>query len=153
MITKEDIIYIAGLFDGEGCIFIQKHPPDVKRRMVNPHYQLTVTLSNTDIPVLEWIKTTFGGNFYLRKILFRKKEQGEWKLSDKKALSFLYLIRPYAKIKKEQVDIAITFQENRRPAGGNRILSEFLLGLYEFCYLELRRMKHGIFQSVEESET
>lgn len=40
--TKEDIIWFAGLFDGEGCISIERHRPRAKSGERSMKYRLKV---------------------------------------------------------------------------------------------------------------
>ena len=50
MPKKEEIIYLAGFFDGDGCI------------TTSPKTNFRLTISNTNKEILDWIKKNFGGN-------------------------------------------------------------------------------------------
>ena len=58
-IAKDDKIYFAGLFDGEGCVFIHKtHSASGK----NNNYTLAVSFGLTYEPVLKKMQKLFGGS-------------------------------------------------------------------------------------------
>ena len=78
-----DIRYIAGFFDGEGCITAV----EVKRNSV----VVSCRVSNTDIRVLKTFLNKFGGHIYTDK---RSYNNGGfllscWMVSSQKARNFL----------------------------------------------------------------
>lgn len=117
MTDKEQLAYIAGLFDGEGCVSISKTWP---KDRLNPRYKLCVTIANTNPKPLIIIKKLYGGYIYIgnkspgRKILYT------WKIATKSTERFLGDILPYLIIKKEEVELALIhrkfinkYQENK----------------------------------------
>ena len=103
--TKEDLSYLAGFFDGEGSIYI------ITNYKRNQH-SLVVSITNTDMKILNWIKDFFGGN--IAKTLFIKEKNnkpcGRIRFYSQNALFFLKQIEPFLKIKKEKARLAIRFQ-------------------------------------------
>ena len=102
IMNNNDVAYIAGFFDGEGSIFISKS---------KKQYYLGITISNTNLSVLESIQRVMGGeiskspdNRENRLQLFRLR------LYSSEAKKFLERLLPYLKIKKEQARLAIEFQ-------------------------------------------
>ncbi len=96
-----DLAYIAGFFDGEGSIFISKS---------KKQYFLTVSISNTNLPVLESIRA-MGGN--ISKSPDNRENHSQLfrlRLYCNEAKKFLEKILPYLRIKKEQAKLAIEFQ-------------------------------------------
>lgn len=78
-----DIAYIAGLFDGEGCVSVRKWT--TKKAF---QHTLYVSITNTDKKVLDWIQSQYGGGLCLA----RKRGDGRcsmncycWSLSSGKA--------------------------------------------------------------------
>ena len=110
---KVDLAYVAGIFDGEGCICLRSS----KRRS----YTLDVSIVNTNEWLMQWLKFAFGGNCY--SMQYKSNEERNWKpcwrwaLASNKAMNFLELIHPYLRLKKPQADIAIKFQRARRGMG------------------------------------
>ena len=94
MTQKEKYIYIAGFFDGEGCVGIFG-----KRKF----HQLSIV--QTDKEVLEFVKTTMKcGWIQTRKMKNEKlKQRYDFKISGiYKVQDFLRKIYPYLKVKKIQ---------------------------------------------------
>ncbi len=57
-----NIAYIAGLFDGEGCVTCKKKPtkrPDRKGKIYNQWY-IRCEISMTDKEVISWLHETLG---------------------------------------------------------------------------------------------
>jgi len=109
MINQTDIAYAAGVFDGEGSIYIA----NIKR-----YKQLKVQMCNTNEQLINWFKEKFGGIVngpYTRKHL-QKKPQWEWSISvSRGAEIFLRLIKDYCIEKKEKCQEGIDFCEKYKP--------------------------------------
>lgn len=108
---NEDIIYLAGLLDGEGCILIMKTRPEKAARFVSPSYVLRVSIAMTHKETIEWIHNTFGGNFGLsRKAKNGWKAVWRWNFHSQKASDLLKLMLPYLITKRNEAIVAIEFQ-------------------------------------------
>jgi|GEM_PF-2455692 len=120
-VAKEDLIYIAGLFDGEGCIIIGAEKD-------TPSYFLQVSVNNTNESLILWLKSLFGG--YINVIHSKSinhKDVHHWVLLREQAEKFLLLILPYLKIKKPQAELAISFQENKGGRKGKPVSSDLIV--------------------------
>ena len=102
MNNKQDLSYLAGFFDGEGCISILKST----KGNWNPAYFLQAQIGQKYGNILDWVKENFGGNVY-------KKRDQTWIVTNFKAYEFIKLITPYLKYKKPQAELAIKFYEER----------------------------------------
>ncbi len=106
-ISKIELAYIAGLFDGEGHIFVYK----VKQSNT---YVLSIGITNTYKDVIEWIYKLFPSAIQQRT---RYPNHPNWKpcffwsTTSDKAKDFLKMIYPYLRIKKEQARLGIDLQE------------------------------------------
>lgn len=98
--SPEWIAYIAGLFDGEGHIHIEKNGT------------LEVGITNKNIDILQKIVATFGG--YLHRKKNKYGYYGIVRFKNGSAINFLKTIYPYVQIRKEQVKYAIEYGENNR---------------------------------------
>ena len=97
-ISKEDLIYIAGLFDGEGSVTLYEKRD--KYRIKN--LRLEAQIANTHKETLEWIKDLFKlGSVY--KGARVRKQTYHYFVGDWQAAVFLTAILPYLKIKKAVV--------------------------------------------------
>lgn len=140
MLKETNIPYVAGLFDGEGCVYIYERK--AVGGMVNPSFAMAVTVSSTNSDILYWLKGLFGGsiNFHKRVKLIHRT-CGEWRICSLQALPLLKSIQPYVRIKKEQVNLAILFQEMQRRGGGRRRTSPVNIELNREIKIRLQRMK------------
>lgn len=105
--------WLAGFFDGEGCIHVQhNHAKRVDRNGVHIRndYHLQISITQNDRWVLEEIQSVFGGQVYRHA----GRRCHRWRVVSLTALPFLMAIQPYVKVKKEQVDLAIKFLETIR---------------------------------------
>lgn len=105
-----DIRYVAGLVDGEGCISIHINKAALqankKARIV---FQLSI--SNTNLPILQAIKRQFGGAIHAHKSIKRLRPEHKlgynWTISERAACGFVSRILPHLHIKKRQALLAL----------------------------------------------
>lgn len=97
-------IYMAGFFDGEGCIRINK-----RIRGSYTEYTVFITIGQKDGAIMDWITDNFGGGSYL----VGRDSSYIWTATNKIAYDVLKRITPYLKYKKPQAEIAIDFYEGR----------------------------------------
>lgn len=105
--------YLAGLFDGEGCIFIARRMP--RRTMIAPYYMLTTSINMTHRPVIEALAQQLDcGILVHRKDLKNPKHQAAYEiaLASNRARDFILSIYDELVVKKEQARLALVFQEN-----------------------------------------
>jgi len=95
---KLDEKYIAGFFDGEGCVHIAKRADD--------YYGLQTDVAQKDVTVLLWLRKKYGGY-----IIPKDNGNYRWTLSSKRAYKFLKSIYKYTIIKKKQIYYAMKFQD------------------------------------------
>jgi hypothetical protein len=112
-IVKLSKAYMAGFFDGEGCVNIAKYK--------NGCY-VRVLLVNTNREVLEAFRSCYGGNITEGsnyKIRKNWKKSWTWRLSYQKAVDFLMDMYPWILVKEAQVLTALTWAK-ARPGKGKR---------------------------------
>lgn len=97
--------YVAGIFDGEGCIDFYKSRKQILCR---------VTITNTNLELLERIQASFGG-----AIEQKTTRKEHWKPSYQlrfgctQAVNFIDKILPYLIVKREQAITLIHWYEAR----------------------------------------
>lgn len=102
MISPE---YAAGFFDGEGHVGLTAAG---RTRTV----ALRLAIVNTNAEILELFKLHFGGAVHVRR-----NGPDHWKLFRSltligySAADFLHFVRPFVKVKKAQVELALEFWE------------------------------------------
>lgn len=96
--------YLAGIVDGEGCFCIGK---------TNSHknHTLAITVTNTNIQLIIWLKDNFGGHITVYKTKNEKyKTSYKWQFTKaSKVKCILEKILPHLIVKKEQAMIALEF--------------------------------------------
>lgn len=127
--VKKELLfaYFAGLFDGEGCVRIGKNKPNPLHTSTS-HYYLQVLISNQHLPILQEIQTVFGGSIqesikcYVLHIASRQ------------AASFLKAIKSYSRIKLDEIELALAFQElqNKGALSRSKKSEEYMLLLDGF---------------------
>jgi len=137
-LTVAEWAWIAGFFDGEGCVRITLE--NVQKRK-SRHSLLYASISNTDRRPLDWIKDQCGG--YLHPVGSRLKVCWQLELGSARAERFLRAIRPYLQVKDMQVDIALKFRETFDPHYPKKLgLTSDILARREELRLAIAALKH-----------
>lgn len=97
-IGVKELAYIAGFFDGEGCI------------RVDSKGYLTTIVTNTDVRPLQLFLDVFGGTMCIHShaTTIRKKAY-RWSIKSEAVPEFLEMILPYLICKKEEALLALEF--------------------------------------------
>lgn len=119
---KELLAYTAGIIDGEGHIVLSAQTHGVRYMVVE------VAVTNTNEWLCQWLAMQFGGHVSSTgPVKEHWRKSFRWKLSGKKAKSFLIDVLPYLQLKRPQAELAIKFQQRRTPSKRNdtqKILDE-----------------------------
>ena len=153
-LTEVEKAYLAGLIDGEGCIFISKYQG---KNNANPVYSLRVIVAMTDEALLvKWQKTTGVGviHFKSNRSDINKKNCPAWQwiitvIADNREL--LKAIYPYLEIKRDQADTALEFTnvETTRCGRGVKV-PKYITDQREYYRLKLMNQKtEGNRQHIE----
>lgn len=109
---RDDLIYAAGLFDGEGCISTAQNSPKQMPR-------LNVTVQMCDVGVVAWLHQSFGLGT-LRQSRPEKYYSGRcraqfvWCCSSAQAEVVLRAMLPFLKVKQRQAERAIALRSLAR---------------------------------------
>ena len=107
-LTNDEWAYLAGFFDGDGCVSIAK-----SQTTISPTYALTVIFTQADGPFLEyWQRRTGLGNVYERSLKSNRSPRHpgfQWRMSHKDSIKFLKKIFGHVALKKDQVQLALEF--------------------------------------------
>ena len=110
-LTETQKIYLAGIFDGEGCVGYYK-----RKGNRNKYSFLTIVMiSQSDARLMTWLRNTLGmGTVYSRP--GKKNFEYHWE-TNKKAdvIDFLTAIQPYLILKGEQVNLILEHLNNEGP--------------------------------------
>lgn len=106
--------YLAGLFDGEGCIDVQRMYPRLGRNRFYVRPRIRMAMAENCRPLLEALHAKFGGGFYHRKA-HKKNQQGSWSLewlSNDEIRRIIDLILPHLIVKAEQAKLVLWWLDN-----------------------------------------
>lgn len=115
--------YVAGLFDGDGCIRVEtpgvtkdgKFSPSAAFRAF-PSYSLFAQINNTYEPIIRVLHEQFGGRYYRNDYHTRVHRLNrtiyEWRVRNRAAHAFLIAVKPFLVIKRIEAEWAITLQEH-----------------------------------------
>ncbi len=113
---EEDIAYIAGFLDGEGCFTLGQY------------WKPCIACENTYRPVIYWLKKQLGGN--ITPVKGKKKNHRKtyrWAVVCEDAAKVCKVIAPYLHEKAEQAMILIAVHQTMKmPKIGNRLLPEVI---------------------------
>ena len=106
-----NLAYIAGFFDGEGSVTIQRQKYRSKNRS-GVQLFLYIKISNTDKSILETMRAFFGAGHVCSNGLPKKNQRKswQWQASASSALLVLKKLRPSIILKARQFDLAVQFQ-------------------------------------------
>ena len=149
LITEFQKGYLVGLFDGEGCITLNKAKwahhwkSEPGKVTIYTKYKLHIRVASTNYEILEWLLELCGGAIYWHGLKGEKRGNRQdswvWHIEGIPAKSFLEIIQPHTIIKKEQVNLALEFLQVVRSASNDE-KEEFYL---KFRKLNARGIQKG----------
>ena len=121
-----DAAYVAGLFDGEGSVYIKRMNQVKHKRPGKPVHKVWVIrmeMAMTDKEVIKWCYELFGcGHFGERKVKPGYKRQWRWRVSHRDALYVAKILWPYAQVKLHKIEQIIDHYEPRAQELGDNIV-------------------------------
>ena len=132
-----DVAYIAGLFDGEGCVsykqYMRKRPHNKK---AYPTWQIRLEIAMTDKSILIWVNEmlgvgTVGEKRYKTKYTKGWKKQWRWRCSHRDAFKVCCLLFPYAHVKLGEIQKIIQHYSERKL----KVMNDNIVSLDEYKQL------------------
>lgn len=108
---QHDIHYLAGIIDGEGC-FAAYWDKQGTRGKQRDGLRIRISVANTDLKLINWLKTNYGGYTHTRKNMSSKKWKTghQWILGmNRESGPFLESLIPILIVKKEQAKLFLWF--------------------------------------------
>lgn len=101
--------YVAGLFDGEGFVYIFK-----KVRGKHVGYYLSTGINMCHRPIIEELYSQFGGhiNGGSRRSNPKHRNIFAWGLANQLAADFLIQIRSHVRVKGPEIDLGLELQQH-----------------------------------------
>ena len=124
MVRESDIIYIAGLFDGEGSLHIRRGPEKKKKHKGKPGYRMSnsmrisMEIAMTDEPVIRWVHETLEVGTVIRRDIKgltktgkKFKTQWRWRCTFRDCYQVCRLLWPHVKVKLHKIEQVIDHYE------------------------------------------
>ena len=127
MIGTDTIAYIAGLFDGEGCVTCKQKKTKRKDRggKIYNQWYIRCEIAMTDKHIIEWIHQTLGFGWCAEKKYNTRpkhyKKQWRWCCGYQDALVFAKIIWPYVQVKVHAIEKIIDHYDAIKPDRKNVI--------------------------------
>lgn len=103
--TSTELAYLAGIIDGEGSFSLKR------RRDQSGMWPSQLCVGNTDMRLMDWLKSHFGGNFSIETRPNPKhKPVGRWTASAKDIAPIVQAVLPYLVIKKSQAELILAYR-------------------------------------------
>ncbi len=115
-IDRDDLIYTAGIIDGEGNIGLNHRN---NKNQIRP----VLAVANTDKRLMDWLQTIWGGQAYPhdnKRVCLNGKPLYQWRFVDANAIEMIKLIKPYLKLKKDRADLVLHFWDLHEQYGVHR---------------------------------
>ena len=159
-----DINYVAGLFDGEGFVRIERqtfaskhtkwHDSRVNfyptQKAGHIRFVVYAGINMTDPRSVRLVYERFGGYFKSPRKPSKPTHRPlhAWIVASRFAYRFLVEVMPYLIIKREEADLAIEFQEHIMNRGGSKRhcgwMSEEEIAYRNRCHDVMAALKHVI---------
>ncbi len=137
MSDKEIFAYVAGIFDGEGHLSIEKQSANGKERK-HDYYTLRIVIANTNLELIDWLVTKFNGSKQKCKKYEGYKQGYKFLLFGEKLFGFLVNIYPYLIVKKPIADVAFEFRKTVGKTGW--YVSKETLAIRHDLYLKAKQI-------------
>jgi hypothetical protein len=110
--------YIAGFFDGEGCVGLYSTG---RNKTFNLRVQIVQNVTVRSKRLFRYLQDTYGGTWSRRK----RKKAANWQLHGDNATRFLRDIQTHSVLKGDQIDLALRWAAQHpqpmRGANGRRL--------------------------------
>ena len=107
--TQAEIAYLAGFFDGEGTIGIEKQTRRLRTEL--GQYRLYISVDNTEEEPLLLFALAFGGKVrYQTPRNIRRKGVFRWRAYTLQAENAIRLMQPHLTVKRSRAIVALKFR-------------------------------------------
>ena len=111
---NDKLAYLAGLFDGEGCVTYKKYWSNKRKDRPRKYYcwRIQMEIVMTHEPTIKWCADTFGGRC-IPKPRKEYKMQYRWRQGFRDAYEIAKAIEPYPVTKKTELQNIIKHYEHK----------------------------------------
>lgn len=107
--TQPELAYFAGIIDGEGSFSLKRH-------LKSHRYGCALAVGNTDLRMLDWIQSRFGGIVAAEKRAnTRHKPIWRWVANSDDLETIIRSILPYLVCKKDRAELILAYRATLSP--------------------------------------
>ncbi|MCA1841303.1 MAG: hypothetical protein LC723_13435 [Actinobacteria bacterium] len=143
-LTETDKAYLAGLFDGEGCVGYYNR--GITKGVA--YHSASVSICMTDLRPIQWVLDVVGyGAISFSEKPESRRKVCSWQLTNQKQIrELLAALRPYLKLKAEQVDVLLALYEveDQLPKGPGSVTPEVVTRRQEVV-AAMKSMKRAVY--------
>lgn len=110
---RDDLIYFAGFFDGEGCISIARQKKTWGNKAQPYFHRLRINLAQKDPAILKELYDIVGGTLHCSNGVWK------WYADDASAVAFLASLAPFLRVKRVQAELALEFAKTKTGVAGS----------------------------------
>ena len=118
--------YLAGLFDGEGCVTYKQQMKKRGNKKAYPTWNIRMEVNMTNKDVIHWLHETLGVGTFGEKPPHKgqlgRKMQYRWRCGFRDALQVAKLLWPYAIVKLHKIEQIIDHYEPRAQELGDNVV-------------------------------
>jgi hypothetical protein len=140
ILSELDIAYLAGLFDGEGCIMIRPCKGKKYKRGIVYQGKLSIRMVEREALLYFRNKTKVGG-FRTDVETDRLRPITTWELGPAAAEELLKILLPHLRVKKEQASMYLKYRDLLRGTNGLHMTDDRFKQV-EYYHKELQWLKH-----------
>lgn len=139
--VNKEVVWAAGIVDGEGCIRIDKKSVTEKNNLVNPSYRLSLGVKMTSLETVQQLKSIFRcGNIYPERY-DSKKTCYRWEVGGKDAYIVLRRMYPFSVTKEKEIFLGIDYFAEPKKLTGWKPTNPNVIERDEEYYQLLRKCK------------
>ena len=145
--SKLELAYLAGFFDGEGCISCSPSVNNRGDKHPGATYQLIVCIAQNDGNALVPFAKRWGGKIGKRTRGVNNDDCCLWSVGGHRALACLTDLHPYLRAKKAEASIALKWPF-AKSVGRGHVTPPNVLKKREDIYFALRDIKQNRKQAI-----
>lgn len=131
-ITRDDLIYLAGLIDGDGCFFISKRTLKTKAGLTQ--YMLKLQIHCISEPFIDKLHAKYGGV----KVIYRRKFPRRFlygiEFTGNLLTQMCELLLPHIDLKKPNCENMLRMRKTYNGTGGQIIVPDAVLKIRDECF-------------------
>ena len=136
--TRDEIVYLAGIIDGEGSVtIVARDDPRTTRTQFQPR----VLIFNTNAELMDWIQERFGGTLLSDPARPGRRTCYRLIWAGRRVIELLYKVRPFLIIKAERATVVIDgWRDAPKYVGNQHPLPQETWCKRKMAYIEIRRL-------------